>query len=324
MLNEMFLIIAKNLNDEELLQAVIDLREGNRRERNQAFTDLREKYMGKLKSLFLKHKNLTEGLNEKDQLRQFIESTFTEILLAPKNLKFDSPAAVTRYISDTLEKKVNVGTVNEALGKGAIMKDLRRYKYLVNNGIAKFYDKHKREPDFKKSRDISELASMIGTNTEKLEKIIKVIGPKTIQSMFDSIGGSDSGELLLDTLKSNEPLPDEIYKDKDILKVILKEIQRNLKPDEQRVVMEYFHPDKPNATTPRKEDIANKFDGMNLKRVKYLLDTAKDKLKKSPALRQLMYSSMVKRFIRYATQKYTFDKISSRDFEKIVQEIVNN
>lgn len=319
MFKGLFLVIAKKLDDNGILDALKKLRDGGRRERNQAFADLRDTFDPKLKKLFSTYKNLGDNYQEKQQIKQFIESTFAEVVLSRK-LRTDNAAQAKKYISDVMDRRIGKGTVNEFLGKGEIIRDIRKLKYLVNAALKKFIKKHKRQPDFNDKKDSAELAKMIGTTEEKMPDILKSIGPSTIKSMFDSIDGSDSGELLMDTLKSNEPLPDKTYEDKYLMKVLNEVMQKSLSDKEKAVADKWFHPKNSEGETPTKQEIAKSLN-MTLKQVKYLIDTAKGKLTRSPALKQLMYSSMVRRFVKYATQKY--NKVSLKDSEAIIMGVVN-
>jgi hypothetical protein len=315
----MFDIIARKITDDELLETIRKMREGSRSEKNKAFVDLRDTYQGLLRSRFNKVKSIASNPSEMEQLNLFIESVFVEILME-KGLRFDSVPQIKKYFTDQLTWRISPSNVEEELGKSSIMKDVSALKTRFRRALSRYIKKFKKRPNLIKNReDIKNFADEMGVEPEKIMDILKAIGPHTIKSIFDEISTDDSSaEILLDTLKSKEPLPDKVLKDKEFMRILKGEIKKLLSEDELNVFMEYYHPDDLSKKRPSREELAKKLD-IPHRTVRDILDRKiREKLLKSPKLKEFAKSSMIKRFVMYAMNKYGFEKMTSVDYENMI------
>jgi len=317
----MFDLIAKKISDDELIETIRKMREGNRSEKNKAFVDLRDTYDGLLRSKYNSVKSIASNSDELEKIRFFIESSFVETLLE-KGLTMDSVPQIKRYFTDQLGYKVTKSNIEEELGKSSIMKDVAALKTRFKRAVSKYRQKYHKKPDLiKDQNDIKDFAEIMGVKEEKIPEILKKIGPRTIQSIFEEIGGEDGvgSEILLDTLKNNEPLPDEILKNKELMKVIINEAKNRLTPIELKVFIKYYNPGQEHK---KREEIAEEL-GIPERQVRDIIDRRiKEKLMQSPKLKDFASSSIKNRFVLYAMNKFKFDKISSIDYENIIKAII--
>jgi len=325
----MFFLTAKNLNDEGIVQAVEALRTGNSREKSNAFLDMRDTFSGLIfKSLGSVSKAFS-GPQEKKDTQAFIEAEFFEIL---RGLKKDSnPAMIKSYIKSQLGRRINITRVNDFLGKTSIMKDIRAIEIELGKGLKKYYVKTKKLPNFKNPNDIKTLARIMKKPVNKVDEMISVYGPDKIKSIYSPAESSKSEEnakVLLDSINSQKPLPDKIYRDKELLKIFIKDMNRVLTPDERAVIKAVYHPENPRAPKKRLEDVAKDLEredpSWNYRRVKHELSTAKRKLKKLPLAEEIKYARMKEQFVKYALVTYDYEiKNSFINCEKIISKVVN-
>jgi len=325
----MFDLIARKIKDDELLETVKNLRGTDRRLKNQAFVDLRETYAPLILKQYNFVKNLADNQRERNELRDWIETVFIEILL-DRGLRLNNIPELKSYIKKMLGFRVNKATARDALGKTPMIKDIENWQAKFRNALKRYHKKYRKRPDLKDNpRDIKDFAEILDVKPQKIPEILKMVGENQIRSIFEEITGSDKGdaELLIDTLQSDEPLPDEALMNKEFMNVFLKEIRSRLKPEEQAAFMIYYHPQEPRMKDPTKEDVASMLSEklgreFSERQVKYLLDTAKGKLEKSPVLRSLAHTQMINRFKKYAISKYVYFSFSART-EKLVKDILN-
>jgi FMN phosphatase YigB (HAD superfamily) len=125
----------------------------------------------------------------------------------------------------------------------------------------------------------------------------------------------------MDTLSSNTPLPDEVLKDKEIMRVFKKEIKK-LPENEQKVLMEYYHPDKPEAEDLTSNELAQKLQkedpAYTERMVRHWIAIGREKLRESPELKELYTAGLVKSLVKFAMSKYDINKTA----ETMVFEII--
>lgn len=302
----MFNLISKTLKGEEILEAINTLRTSRGRTADQAFLDLRDTFSPLLKSRVNSVKHIANNYQELKEIQYFVESTFSEILLA-KQLDTSNLNRVKAYIKRMMNVKITEMGVKEQLGKTLIITKMQD----VYNALKRYHKKYKRLPDFNDKRDLSDFAKVIKLDIKSVKEVIKGLGSSKIKSIFEEIGGRDTEnvETLLDSIKSQEPLPDEVFRDKELMKVFEQMIARYLSPDQRKVFKLYYLEGGKEERT--KNEIAKEL-GITERKFRHLLDQGKVKLKSSPAIRELLTATKQSRFVRIALKVYDFVKIDKQ------------
>jgi len=321
----MFFLRAKRLQGEELVEAVITLQDpkASNKDKNEAYKDIRDTFKGlivnKIKSVI----EIAENKRERDEIEHHVETSFLEVLmeLTPK-----SAGEIVAYIAHAFRTKINKHSISILLGKTEILSDIGKYKIRFKNALRTFYQKHKRMPDFNKidvenleedSSDLKEFAEIIRADEEKVLEILKLFGQGTIKSLFQEVSG-DEGEnalVLMDTLKSNEPLPDEVFRDRELIRLLIKEIKK-LPENQQKVLMMYYHPHDPEAEQLTNNEIAEK-TGISERNVRHWIAIGREKIRESEELKEMLTASTIKRLVKFAmsyrksTEDLVFEVVAS-------------
>jgi len=325
----MFWLTAKILNDEEMVKAVIVLKIGNSRDKRDAFLDMRDTFSGLIYKSLSRVSNAYSGPQEKKDTQAFIEAEFFEIL---RGLKKESNAAMIKsYIQNQLNRRINVTRVRDFLGKTSIMKDIRSIEIQLGKGLREYFKKKKELPNFSKSTEVKELAKIMKQPLQKVEEMISVYGPEKIRSLYspsESMKSDNNVKVLMDSISNQKPLPDKIYRDKELLRIFIKDMNRILTPNERAVIKAVYHPEDPHAKKQRLEDVAKDLERQNsqwtFRKVKHELSKAQKKIKKLPLAEEIKYARMKEQFVKYALITYDYDiKTSFVDGENIVSKVIN-
>jgi hypothetical protein len=349
----MFLLVSKKLEGQSLVDAVKVLQDhaSKRTEKNVAFSDLRDTFKGLIEKKIHSVIEVAESKSERDDIRHHVETSFFQILteLTPK-----SAPEIVGYIAKGFSTKVNRQSIKNLLGKGNIVSDIEKYKYRFKNALRDFYKQYKRMPDFNKidldsaedeSDDIDKFKKILKTTEEQTLEILKLFGQGTMKSMYDEVAGDDENALILmDTLKSDEPLPDEVLEDKQLVETVKKEIknlsisdfnaesQKRIEKDldkVKKVLMIYYRIDNPQADELKSDQVAEKIykeeyegkSGETLDQIKRKtrdwISEGRRALEKSPILKKLYVESMSKVFVKMAINKY-------KTAEDLVFEVVSS
>lgn len=321
----MFDLIAKKLTkDEDLVKAVEALRGGNRREKNQAFMDLRDTYNNIILKIYGKVSKIGRDSGEKEEIKSHLEAVFIEALMSDKLQKYDNLNQVGGYLRSSLENRAHPKDIEELLGH-VKLKGLSYMKGALRRAIKDFRKKHNRMPDLRSnSSDFEDIAEMMNVEESVLDQVIKAMDIKSLfQEMSEDKGGGAA--TLMDKLKSQDPLPDEVYKNKELIRILLQEAKRRLKPEEYRVFMEMYHLDNPAKKDKTQKEVADELEGIDERQVKYILKKIPEKLKSSPKIKEMISASEKREMIRYANSKYKYiNKVSSKDYERIVFDVIKN
>jgi RNA polymerase sigma factor (sigma-70 family) len=324
----MFWLFSKKLESESLVDAVKVLQDSssNRKQKNDAFMDLRDTFKGLIEKKVHSVIDEAQSKDERDEIRHHVETSFFQVLteLTPK-----SAPEIVGYIDHAFKTKINRQSIRNLLGKGNIISDIEKYKYRFKNALRDFYKEYKRLPDFNKidpdaaedeSDDVEKFSKILKTDEEKTLEILKLFGQGTIKSMYQEVSGgegSDEALELIDTLKSNDPLPDEVLEDKELTRILVKEIKK-LPENYQKVLMLYYHPDKPEAEQLTSDQIAAE-TGISERNVRHWIAMGRKELEKSETLKNLATASMIQKLVKIAMNKYykgtedlIFDIVSSR------------
>jgi RNA polymerase sigma factor (sigma-70 family) len=317
----MFWVKSKKLAGEDLVNAVKKLqsKDSNRREKNEAFEDLRDTFKGLIEKKIRAVNEVASNKSERDEIRHHVETSFLEVLmdLTPK-----SPGEIVGYISKAFNTKINRHSIEILLGKGDIMSDIHKYKIRFKNALRTFHDKYKHMPDFnkidhetEKSEDLEKFAEIMNTTEDKVLEILKLFGQGTIKSMYQEVAGDDEENalVLMDTLKSDEPLPDEVLRDKELTRILIDEIKK-LPENQQKVLMLYYHPHDPSAEELTNNEIAAK-TGITERNVRHWIAIGREKLRESPILKELIASALTRKLVKFAMNKY-------RTSEDLIFEVV--
>lgn len=316
----MFKVISKKLADEALVNAVEVLQDNKstKSKKNEAFSDLRDTFQGLILKKFNSVKNVASNKSEMDEIRHHIESIFVEAIMGIKPASGKTklePGIIVSYINTIFQTRINVHMMKILLGKTEIIGDIANYKIQFKNGLKKFYKEYHRMPDFNKidldniedeeeNTDLTKMAEIMKVSEDQVAEILKLFGENTIQSMSREVAGDgeDSTLVLMDTLHSNEPLPDEVFKNKEIIRVLTKEIKK-LPENQQKVLMMYYHPDNPKAEDLTSDEIAKKLDEKE-RNVRNWIALGKEQIRKSPELKEMYTASLANKFIKFAIAKY--------------------
>ncbi|MDD5650225.1 MAG: hypothetical protein PHF86_07415 [Candidatus Nanoarchaeia archaeon] len=313
----MFFLKSKKLEGDSLVDAVKTLQntDSSRKEKNKSFEDLRETFGGLIGKKEKSIREIAKNQQERNEIRHHIESSFLEVLMdvTPK-----SAPEIVAYIAKAFNTKINRHSINNLLGKGEIIEDINKYKIRFKNALRTFFEKYHRMPDFNKvdvddleegSDDLDKFSEIMKSKKEKVLEILKLFGQGTIKSMYEEVAG-DEGEnalILMDTLKSNEPLPDEVLRDKEIMKIFSEELKK-LPENQQRVLMEYYHPNDPNADDLTNNQVAEKLqkedESYTERNVRHWLAIGREKLRENNKLRELYTASTIRRLVKIAMCKY--------------------
>jgi len=309
----MFFFKSKKLEGQGLVDAVKTLQDENISStiKNKSFADLRDTFGGlignKIKSVI----GIASDQKERKEIRHHVESQFLETLL---ELTPESAPRIVSYVAKAFSTKINKHSISILLGKTEILGDVAQYKIRFKNALKTFYKKFKRMPDFNKidldkpdeSDDLEKFSEILKTPVEKTMEILRLFSQGLIKSMFEEISGEgDDGEaglLLGDTLRSNEPLPDEVLKDNEIKRLLIKEINK-LPEREKKVLMLYYHPDNPEAEELTSDEIAAKTNESE-RNVRHWIAIGREKLRESKPLKEYYSTCMFKQFVKYAMLKY--------------------
>ena len=324
----MFWIVAKKLNDQEMVQAVLSLKAGTPSSKNKAFLDMRDTFNGLIYKALSRVSKAYSDPQEKRDTQAFIEAEFFGILREIK--KSSNPAMIKSYIQRLMGNRINVTRVRDFLGKSSVMKDIRSIEIELGKGLKKYFEKKKDLPNFKNQKEIKELAFIMRKPVDKVEEMISIYGPDKIKSIYspaETKKVDNNVSILLDSISNQKPLPDKIYRDKELLKIFIKEMERVLTPDERLVIKNVYRPDDPRAPKKKLEDIAADMAKENpqwsFRKVKHELSKAQRKIKNLPLAEEIKYSMMKEQFVKYALINYDYDvKISFIDGESIVSKFI--
>lgn len=318
----MFWLKSKKLEGDDLVNAVKALQDSStsRKDKTKIFDDLRETFGGLIGKKMKQVSDLASNANERAEIRHHIESSFLEVLmdLTPK-----SAGEIVGYIAKAFGTKINRHSISEMLGKTEIIPDVNKYKVRFKNALRTFFKKHKRMPDFNKidfkqveddtkdyeSEDLKEFSTILKADVDQTLEILKLFGQGTIKSMYEEVAG-DEGEsalMLMDTLKSNEPLPDEVLKNKEIMRLFMQEVEK-LPEDEKTVLLKYYHPNDPNADDLTSNEVASELSKKDPKfterMVRHWIAIGREKLRESPKLKELYTASLINKLVKIAMLRY--------------------
>jgi RNA polymerase sigma factor (sigma-70 family) len=307
-----WLIIAKKLEGETLVDAVKKVQNpsSTRKEKNDAFLDLRDTFKGLIEKKIHSVMDEAKSTSERQEIRHHVETSFFQVLteLTPK-----SAPEIVGYIDHAFKTKINRESIKNLLGKGDIISDIGKYKYRFKNALRDFYKEYKRMPDFNKvdlndaedeSDDVEKFSKILKATEEQVLEILKLFGQGTIKSLYQEVSGDeDEGALsLIDTLKSNDPLPDQVLEDKELTRILVNEIKK-LPDNYQKVLMLYYHPDKPEAEQLTNDEIAAK-TGITERNVRHWISEGRRALEKSEILKNLTTASLIRKLVKIAMLRY--------------------
>lgn len=326
----MFWLKSKKLEGDSLVEAVKILQNPNspRKDKNRVFDDLRDTFGGLIGKKEKSVREVATNAQERNEIRHHIETSFLEVLM---DVKPNSAPEIVAYIAKAFNTKINRHSIAELLGKGEIIGDIKKYKIRFKNALRTFFEKYRRMPDFNKikvddleddSDDLSKFADIIKAPEERVIEILKLFGQGTIRSLYQEVAG-DEGEnalTLMETLKSSEPLPDEVLRDKEIMRLFTQEIKK-LPENQQKVLMMYYHPHDPSAEDLTNNQIAEKLQkedkAYTERNVRHWIAIGREKLRDNPKLKELYMASMIRKFVKRAMIRY-------KTSEDLVFEIVSS
>lgn len=301
----MIFIFSKKLDDQGISNALKLFREGRGREREKAFLDLRETFLPLILSIFNKVKKNARSVSEAEMIRSFIESTFAEILLSER-FDYDNVTGIKAKIKKILSARINQDTVKNELGYTPIVRDLRRIESDMGRAISKFLKKNKRYPDLlRDEKDIKEIANILNKSVQDVKEYIEIMGPNKVKSLSTPIGGEEGENVktLMDTLQSKTHLPDKVLHDKMLMKTLFNVIKKDLSKDEQRAFMLFYDPLDKRRKDLDINEIANEMNS-DYRKVRYLLDKGRSKIRKSPVLKEMLASAEKAKFTKLALSAY--------------------
>jgi hypothetical protein len=347
----MFYVKCKKLEGQDLVNAVVKLQDSksSRKEKNDAFSDLRDTFGGLIGKKFKSVVELASNKDEREEIRHHIESSFLEVLM---DLKPKSPGEIVGYISHAFNTKINRHSISDLLGKGEIVSDISKYKIRFKNALRTFHQKYHRMPDFNKidledveeeSSDLKNFAEIMHAKEDLVLEVLKLFGQGTIKSMYQEVA-RDEGEnalILMDTLKSDEPLPDEVLKDKELVRT-MKQAINDLTPSDfgkdsgrvkndmdkvKETLLTYYRVGQPEAEELKSDQVA---EIIFKKYYKGKSDTTLDQVKRkvrdwiaigryalanNKKLHELYTASLTNKLVKFAMSKY-------RTSEDVVFEVV--
>ena len=307
------------LKDQQILDAVKVLREESGRKKDKAFLDLRETFNAFIFKLLKKVSVVADNSEERKDLQNWIEMTFFEVLNS-KTLRTDDLRNLLAYLKKIMESSINQEGARQHLGKDNSIKYVRNLKIKFSNALKNYHRKYKRLLDFNNATDKKDFSEFMEIKESDIGEVLALVGKDNIKSLSDSIGGDDEGNVqtLLDSLKSDEKLPDEVLKDKELLFILKDRIKKVLSPDQQALFNLYYLNDEDLT----KEEVAEKLN-MNFRKLRYDLDVAKGKLQKDDKLKSLYYARVKTRLVKIAMSLYNYQiKTSSINFESLISDVL--
>jgi len=314
---------AKKLQPDEVVNAIGEMQKAVGREKSNIFMDLYEYFKSRLlTSYYRKVESVGSDRSEKEQLTQWIMVEFFKSLLKADIKKYNSIGQITNFLKEEF-LEINRNSAAAILGKTHPVKSIERTNWVFNNALKRFKDQYKRLPDLlKNDNDRENFAKIMKIREEDLDDVLDKVGQKQIQSLYSEIASDKEGnaEILLDTLKSDDPLPDELVKNREFMVLLMREIHKLLTSDQRRVFIVYNNLDDSNREEKTKEQLAKEL-GMDYREFRYNLDMARKKLGESNLLKEYYFSAQMHKVIKFALQHSPFEKYSS---EQIIEEVLKN
>jgi RNA polymerase sigma factor (sigma-70 family) len=339
--NKVFHIFAKKLEGEEIIEAIKIMRAEKGTKANKAFTDLRDTFAGLIFKKIKSVNSLAHSQSEREEIKQHVESSFVEVLMDP-HMELTDYKRIIGYIASAFNTKINIHSIQELLGHDEIVKDVWKYKVEFKNALKRYMNDHnKKAPDFDEEEELNDFAkNYMNKKVESVLDILKMFSTSTIRSMEQELGGGDEGDdnaiTLMDTLKTNEPLPDQVLQDKELMHIFLKEIDKLLTPRQKKLFLMYRLPDNPETEKLLTADEKKKLEEKDKERMKELeekgkgdtkqkpltndelaeitgiaprtvredISVIKEKLLKSEELKELVASRRINRLVKYALKNY--------------------
>jgi hypothetical protein len=327
----MFLIYCKKLDiQKELIDAIKTLRTEKGSKKNTAFADLRDTFAGQIRNKFNSVKHLANYNKDlEDEIKHNIETLFLECLMNEK-MDLTDPYKVLGYINYTFNTRVNVHSIRNLLGQDEIISNLQKNKNDFGNAIKNYFKKNKKMPDFQNEEELEDFSkNFINKKKETVLDIAKMFGTSMIKSLQKEVGGEDSDDnaiTLMDTIKSNEPLADNILQDKELKDILFKAIDSS-KPINKKMFLMFYLPDDPETqkilTAEEKEKFNEKMKqvethghrqltkeeiaeitGISPRNVRQFIDNVKEIIKKDEDLKQLVYSRRINNLVKFAIRNY--------------------
>jgi len=233
------------------------------------------------------------------------------------------------------------------------MESLEKLKFKFKNALRDFHKKYKRSPDFadiehhkkmienvdnpedlgEATSDMKKLAEIMKVKVEEVQEYINTLGG-LVSSMDQQVSGDDGKDdnitTLMDTLHTDEPLPDEVLRDKEIRQAIIEAIKESFSAEEQKVIMAYLFTTQAdykkaiemfgdeNVKKELTNDQVAGITGVPERKVRhYLSKYYREKLQESPVLHDLMMASLVRSMVKMAMSRY-------KTTEDLIFEIVAN
>jgi DNA-directed RNA polymerase specialized sigma subunit len=275
------------LNEVQILEAVEKVRNSTGALKNKAFETLVDYYRKDINRVFSSIlKYIDHG--DKQDAYQFALSAFAELISA-KNLEYDTVSRFESYIRGTLPKRINKASIRESLGYNPLIKNLTNIEINLGRAISHFHVQEHREPVFEEGEDLKILADILDKPVKTVKKWILAFGSTRIKSLYDQVSQNEGEDelLLIDSLKSSIPLPDEVFH-KELLSKTVREQVKTLLTSEQRLVFDlYYHFDDPDAVDLTREQVAEKAN-LSFRRTKHLLDTSKEQIANDELLQSLI------------------------------------
>jgi len=282
----MFNFFAKKLEGEEIVEAIKTLRTEKGSKKNKAFTDLRDTFAGLIFKKVKAVGSLAHTKEEREEMQHHIETSFLEVLMEP-NLKLDDYKSVIGYIASAFNTKINIHSIQKLLGHNEIITDVWRYKVEFKNALKRYMNDHnKKAPDFDDEDELADFSkNYMNKKVETVLDILKMFSASTIRSMQQEVGGNDSDDnaiTLMDTIKSKEPLPDTVLHDKRLVETLMKVVDKKLTPDQKKIFLLYYLPDNPETNKILNDAEKNALDGKEKERIKELSDKDRAETKEKP------------------------------------------
>ena len=157
----------------------------------------------------------------------------------------------------------------------------------------------------------------MGKKEKDVSDMLDTLDPNKITSMYKEIGSSESDKnvkVVLDTLKSDKPLPDKVRRDKEIMEV-LTQIVETLKPDERMIWKLYYHPENPHLKSKTKEELAEELStkGWTYGKVRRILDNANLKIRRHNLSEELKFAKFKNEMIKEALITYDFVNVNGEE-----------
>lgn len=326
----MFFFTSRFLEGQEVLDTLKTYQTStNPKERANAIADLHETFAPKLKSLFSQFQHVAHSDFDRDDLRNFINLTFIEEI-GNKKLKLDNVGKVFKYINESLAHKINLNSVKHELGQTSTTHFPTEMRWVRE--LPKFKELHHRIPDVSRREDIEEMARLMETKPDALVDFISSHGRGQIKSIHEQVGEGEQTVELLDTLRSDAPLPDSIVNNRMVLKFFLDIFKRILTKDEFDALMLRFHPHDPDAETPSYEELAKEMN-VPFRKFRHLLDEAVKKIQTNPELlklkKQELTAKLNNQLLKIAKNAFDIVKVGNsytlvrKNSESIINEVIN-